>query len=257
MGSHGIRTLGSNGLPPPINPGSLSNLTVWLDLSTFSGLYQASGFFTPVTADGQTVRSVENAGGPVDADSSVSTSTWIANGINGLGSVRTTTAPGNIAFASNPNAGASAGTMIVVQSVVNETLVNGHVLGGWGTDATNSHWPFSDGIIYDAWGSTVRKTTGNPALALTVPRIYVVQSAASLWRSYIDGTPHFSTATNTVGWGALAGLFSDTAANPAKQGQAGDVGEIIVCSRILTASEINGVASYLVPKWAVGWSLIS
>lgn len=61
----------------------------------------------------------------------------------------------------------------------------------------DSHYPYTDSIIYDRMASTVRKTCGNPSNSLTTAHMYNVLSAASDWRLYAGG--HTSTtATNTV-----------------------------------------------------------
>ena len=82
-------------------------------------------------------------------------------------------------------------------------------------DAANSHYPFSDGIIYDTFGTTVRKTVGDPAPALTNAHIYIAISAASDWRSYLNGTLLFSTATNAVSFDVIPRIGESSADGPA------------------------------------------
>lgn len=81
-----------------------------------------------------------------------------------------------------------------------------------GTDASDTHFPFADGVIYDDFGTTVRKTVGNPTPALTSIRLYEVISASGKWTARLDGAQIFTTATNTVGWAAssaIGGAISD------------------------------------------------
>ena len=61
----------------------------------------------------------------------------------------------------------------------------------------DTHYPYSDGNVYDATLATVRKSTGNPTLNLTQYHIYSVESQPGFWRSRFNGTPFFTTNTNT------------------------------------------------------------
>lgn len=63
---------------------------------------------------------------------------------------------------------------------------------------SDAHYPFTDGVIYDDWGSSARKTTVNPTPSLASPRIYNVISTATEWTSNLDGAQIFTTATNTI-----------------------------------------------------------
>ncbi len=80
--------------------------------------------------------------------------------------------------------------------------------GFWhfGTNANGDLLPFTDGNVYDCFGSTARKSTGNPTVALTGWHIYNVITTASEWTSNINGVEHFTTGTNTVGFAAAATL---------------------------------------------------
>lgn len=63
---------------------------------------------------------------------------------------------------------------------------------------TIEHIPFTDGVIYDACGRTVRKTTVNPTTSLTAPVVYEVISTSLEWTNRLNGAQLFTTATNTV-----------------------------------------------------------
>jgi hypothetical protein len=79
----------------------------------------------------------------------------------------------------------------------------GPFLGDSGTSGLNNHYSYSDGNIYDGFGSTVRKTVGAPTGAdLTQFHVVNVGSAASNYLLKINnGAFSYSTATNTVGFG--------------------------------------------------------
>ena len=100
----------------------------------------------------------------------------------------------------------SAGTVHIVVKLDTDPPIDAHSgLWGMGSDVTGTHFPFSDGNIYDSFGTTVRKTVGNPGPTLTQWRIYSVWSDSNDWAAYLDGASLFTTATNTVGF--FSGAF--------------------------------------------------
>ena len=119
-------------------------------------------------------------------------------------------------------------------------------IGGWGTSAAYSHEPFSDGIIYEGFGSTARKVCGNPTPALTTAFVYTVVSAPSDFRFYVNGTLLFSTATNTVGWSTVPALGS--AAGFATNGW---LGEDFFATGTPTASDLSAWHSYTATQWNI------
>lgn len=115
----------------------------------------------------------------------------------------------------------------------------------------SSHYNYSgDQVIYEAWGSTLRKTVGNPTPALNAWRIYSIHSAASDYAAYLDGTSIFSTGTNTVNF------QNNTEFGRSNYGTGGyyldgDVGEIIIYNHKLSAAVRANVIKYLYAKWAL------
>jgi hypothetical protein len=181
--------------------------------------------------------------------------TYKTNVVNGKPVARFDGADDTMSFASNPLAGAAAGTLLVVHKIdadpptANERA--GAPLRSWGSDSAGDHWPFTDGTIYAGWGSTVRKTIGNPAATMTSFRIYAIVTAASDFRFYIDGgAAFFSTATNTVGWGASPNLGGTVAGGLLD----GDIAEIVAYDSALSLTDINQVGGYLSTKYAVTWT---
>lgn len=68
--------------------------------------------------------------------------------------------------------------------------------------ASGHHYPFTDGIIYEGYGTTVRKTTVNPTTTLAQFNIYNVSSKANEFVNRLNNSTLFSTTTNTVGFSA-------------------------------------------------------
>ncbi len=61
-----------------------------------------------------------------------------------------------------------------------------------------SHTPWTNGIIYDAFGATARKTTINPTPTLNQLNVYSVVSAPGSWTNYLNNTQLFNTTSNTI-----------------------------------------------------------
>jgi hypothetical protein len=123
----------------------------------------------------------------------------------------------------------------------------GAPLGRWSTDAVNGDLePYVDGTIYHGFGSTARKTVGNPTPSLTLPRISGMRSAANDWRYFLDGTLFFATATNTVGLPTAPRLgFSTTAGCTCR------IGELLLFNSSLTDLRRQRAEGYLAWKWGL------
>lgn len=76
---------------------------------------------------------------------------------------------------------------------------NGGLWDFSGNDANATHWNYTDGNIYDDFGSTTRQTVGNPTPALTSWHLYEVRSASGEWTAWLDGEVLHTTEINTVG----------------------------------------------------------
>jgi len=107
-------------------------------------------------------------------------------------------------FLTIPNflSGFTAGEIFIVVKRRVETPASSAVSGFWefGTSSFATNWPFTDNNVYDDWGTTVRKSTGNPTPLLADPNVYNVSSASGAWTSRFNGTQHFTTGSNTVGF---------------------------------------------------------
>jgi hypothetical protein len=153
----------------------------------------------------------------------------------------------NFGFASAFMSGSSAGTAFYVYKAAFDpaTTGSGAPLSGWGSSGSASHFPFTDGNVYEGFGTTSRKSCGNPTPSLTSPRIISNVSAANDWRLYIDGSLFFSTATNTVGWGATPSI--GTASNSVN----GDIAEVYILPYAATTTQRQDVESWLNTKYAI------
>ena len=75
----------------------------------------------------------------------------------------------------------------------------GILLGSASGGGSDTHYPYTDGNIYDSFGTTARKTVGNPATSLAQLNLYNPLSISGGWSTRLNTVQIFSTGTNTVG----------------------------------------------------------
>ena len=143
------------------------------------------------------------------------------NVINGLPALEFDGSDDCLTLGSNILSGATSGEVWILLAIDTDPPGASAQSGLWNMDGetiNTCHYPFTDGTLYEAWGSTARKSTGvNPTPSLTGWRLYNVGSAASDYRIRLDGTEIYNTATNTfsgftdgtIYLGRSAGLFGD------------------------------------------------
>jgi len=115
----------------------------------------------------------------------------------------------------------------------------------FGSNNTDDYYPFTDGQIYMGWGSTVRKTVGNPTPVLTAWRVLNVSSKSAEYIVRLDGTQIFTTATNTVGFDAAPKIGESANGNVMK----GYIAEYIMYDGVLVAADRDIVHEYLRTKY--------
>ena len=119
---------------------------------------------------------------------------------------------------------------------------------GFWTFTTNvtdrSHFPYTDGIIYDSFGSTTRQTVGNPSTSLAQWNIYNVTSVAGEWTARLNNTQIFTTGTNTVAvdWCLLGSSSQAPGTNIYLNGW---IAEFFVFGAVLTSSQRTDMYNYL------------
>lgn len=235
------------------SPSDLSNLGVWYDASEITATADGAALAQWNDRSGNARHALQATGANQPTYRSTAAVVPLANArpvvqFNGTSS-----------FMNVPDflTSFTAGTAFVVFRVTtdppattNNSSAAGAPLGRWGDSTDANHQPFSDGNIYDSFGTTARLNTGNPATALTAFHIYSVMSAASDWRSYINGTLFFSTATNTVGWRTAPTLGRVSNAGQGDYWLDGSIAEVVFYGRLLNATERGQVETYLRDKYA-------
>jgi hypothetical protein len=167
-----------------------------------------------------------------------------AAGIGGMPSIRFAATTGDLVSATGFSGPTSAEVFIICQHD-DDPPVTG--LGGlWDFGSSNNHnlVPFTDGLIYDGFGSNARKDTAvNPVPSFTSPRVYSVRTASGAWSNHLDGVQLYTTATNTVGWRSTPTIGQGTTGGGSFYN--GMVAELVLFGRIIDADERTAMIGYL------------
>jgi hypothetical protein len=114
------------------------------------------------------------------------------------------------------------------------------------SSGAESYFPWTDGNIYDTFGTPDRKSAGNPALSLASWRTYCISSSAGNWTNWVDGTQLFTTATNTVGFSSGATFGSGLSGGAFLDG---DVAEFFIFNSALSTGDRQLMEAYITTKW--------
>lgn len=229
-------------------PAHVSGLVLWLRGDR--GLFTDTAGTTPVATAGDAValwKDQSGLGNNYSQSTSGNRPAWQTSVVNSQHIVRfdgsndTLTGP---SFSS-----LTAGEIFaVVKNDTDPPVIAKSGLWEFGTDANPSHYPFTDSIIYDSFGTTARKKTVNPAPALTSPRLYNVVSRSGEWTSFLDGTQIFTTATNTVGFPTTTYIGSNPTPDRFLDG---DIAEVILYNKKLSAAEKTNVKAYIAARYGL------
>lgn len=104
-----------------------------------------------------------------------------------------------------------------------------------GTNANNSHYVWTDGAIYDSFGSNNRNTVGNPTPPLTQFNILDISSQTNEWIARLNGTILFTNLSNTVAWPTTPRFGTGTSLG--QYNFDGQLAELRIYGGVLTPSE--------------------
>jgi len=226
-----------------------SNWKLWAEADSITGLNNNDAITTWSDESGN--------GNDMTQSTTANKPTYITAGINSKASVAFDLDHAGARFFTLGSfmSGFTAGEIFVV--VGNETDPQGTPAntGFWNFSSQgatpccpDTHFPWTEGTIYDSWGTTVRKTVGNPSPSLTTARVYNVQSASGAWLAALDGSTLLSTGTNTVGFATAPTLGRSINAYYYR----GTVAMIAVSDSVLSAGDRSIVLNYLTEKWGTG-----
>ena len=172
----------------------------------------------------------------------------VANAVNGRPVVRF--AGGQLLQLPSLMTGATAGEIF---AVLKSSGAAGTNQGPWQFSLTSgsytgSFYPYSDGRIYETFGSSVQTLVGTPPTPLGAYNLFNVSSQTNEWAVRLNGGQIVRNAVNTVQFrtdmllGRNAEGFYFT----------GDFAEIIIYDHVLSAAERETVGYYLNRKYALG-----
>jgi hypothetical protein len=230
------------------SPSDLATLRLWLKADGAN--YQDSGRTTLATADTDPVGSFTDFSSFAEHFSQATAGFRPTLQTNELNSLPAVAFAGTDDVLNGPDLSAlTAGEVFVVFKVAADPTTGFEgAIWKFGTDAAASDLvPFTDGNVYDGFGSTARKSTGNPTDSLASYVLYNVVTTATEWTSFVNGTQHFTTATNTVGFSATPTL----GANVIPAYSMASVCELILSSAKLSAGDKSSVKSYIATKYGL------
>jgi hypothetical protein len=232
-------------------PADIATLALWLKAD--GTLWQDSARTTPVASDADPVGAWDDESGNgrhYTQATGGNRPTFRTAVVNSEPVVRF--AAGSAQWLGGPDflTGFSAGEVVVVVKLNADPPFSDGGMWDFGSTADSEHYCYADGNIYEEFGTTSRKSTGNPTPALNSWRRYGVWSASGDFASYFDGasgSPHYSTGTNTVGWTTApflgksnAGFYLD-----------GDIAELVLSSAKLSSGDRSSLDSYLATKYGL------
>lgn len=119
----------------------------------------------------------------------------------------------------------------------------------FGNAGATAHFPFTDGTIYEDFGTNTRKTQSNPTPAMTSPFLYHVQASAT-HECFLNGTSLAAAVANTVSWTTTPFIGKSNPAGLVAV-YAGVIAEVIFYGRTLTAGERSSVKSYVASRYGI------
>ncbi len=178
---------------------------------------------------------------------------WVANQLNGHPVIRFLQGTSQFLDCAPFLSGTSASAELIM--VVRSTLAQGTSNGlmRFGSSGSISLYPFSDDIIYEAWGSTSRRTL--PAATGVTARTWGVYNVAS--RSGLHIIRHnesvlFSTASNTVGWISTQNFqIGRNRSDSTPAYFTGDIAEVRIYPGVLSTDDRLRVTTALRAKYAI------
>lgn len=227
--------------------------TRFLHLMANAGLYQDSAGTTPAVADGDPVGLWLDQSGEVVSHFTTTAAQRPTLRTNFVGSLPAIQFDGvdDRLFPDGDLTTLTAATMFIVVKLDADPPAAGAETGlmEYTSAASKTAFPWTDGIIYDAFGTTVRKTTVNPGTSLAQWNIYGVVTASGLWANYLNGTELYTTGTNTVGWSSAANSRLGMSLGAPTGYLKGHIAEMLVYDAALDSTDRALVEAYLRAKW--------
>jgi alpha-tubulin suppressor-like RCC1 family protein len=150
--------------------------------------------------------------------------------------------------------GATAGEIFVA---VKGSTAAGSCLFSWIGQTGGTLYPSGTDLVSDGFGSGAAYGFGAAGMALTVPRVYHASAQPGSWKASLDGVPLYSSPTNTVNFSPgsftpLMGAARGGSYYALSNWLNGDVAEVLIFDRTLSAAERIAVGRYFNRKFSLG-----
>jgi hypothetical protein len=223
---------------PPDDPAPERSTVLWLKADELSG------------SDGDRVTTIPDASGngnDFDAQDVLRRGVLRVANKNGLNVLEFDGSGGNGTwYIGSDNMFAAVTEGATMYAVVRNDNENNSILHSFGGKDATYHFPFSDGNIYDGFGSSSRKSVGNPAPTMVEWRLYTWKSRDGEWKLFMDGAQIFTTATNTLDFDPLAKDLGQ-----ADNGWRGHFAELLVTDAYDDEAQQEEMQTYLADKWGL------
>ncbi len=236
----------------PFTPPDATSATLKQWFKSDAGVYKDAG--VTLAADGETVQQWNDQSGNgnnATQGTAGNRPTLRTNVVNGLPAIDFIATRPDFFDVGGPLSGATAGEIFLVLKINTDPPAVDTKTGIYDYSAADfsSHYTWTDGIIYDSWGATVRKTTVDPSTSLSSGyRIYSVRAGSSLWKNVLQAIVLSETTSNTVTFrasGCKLGRSLVTTYNCD-----GRIAEVIVYNGILSGADRGSVYDYLNTRYA-------
>jgi hypothetical protein len=184
-----------------------ATLKLWLDANDTSKLWQNTIATIAVSADSDPVRLWQDKSGASNhgtAPFDVARPLYKTGIQNGKAALLFDGTSDYFNIVDGFSALTAAEVFIVCKRIADPASSSGKA-GFWAFQSNSAgvsqgaHVPWTDGVIYESFATTARKTVGNPTPAMTTTRLYNVISTSSEYTANLDTTQLSTTGTNTVG----------------------------------------------------------
>jgi hypothetical protein len=145
----------------------------------------------------------------------------------------------------------TAAEVFIIVKVDTDPPGSGGATGFWdfGNAGSDTHFPWTDGVIYDHFGTNARKSTVDPTPSLSASfRLYNVVSTSSEWTSFLDGTQLYTTGTNGVAFRTDCSLGSNRSRTYFLDG---DIAELVIYSAKLSAGDKADAEAYFADRYGL------
>jgi hypothetical protein len=225
--------------------------------STTDNAFPFVGLKVWLRSDGNIIKDANNAisqwldesgnGNNAVQNSTPSSPVYTANALNGHAVVRFDGADDSLTL---PNFASSftEGEVFVVLKSRGPTDGQTNTLWVMGDDYiwAPDTYPGGDGTVYETFGTRSQRATGIPSQPLDQFHLYNISSKAAEYVTRINGREHYKSISNTVFFPSApvlgGGVYSGHRFG-------GDIAEVLIFNRVLTATERSAMGLYLNQKY--------